>query len=98
YIFVYRTITSYGCTFQSYFTNNAFVNCFLGLRHQTVISYNPLMTTISVKTDQPPPLQRRFGDLSLSLRFRLFPFRSPLLREYPMYNKYTWLDFFSSGY
>ena len=65
-VFAYGAITVYGAAFQTASTNNQLCN---SLEDLPILRVGP--TT---------PLQHRRQAVSLQ-RFRLFPFRSPLLRE-----------------
>jgi hypothetical protein len=75
--FVYGTITLYGRTFLYRSTTRAICNSPAALRSDLVLVL------------QPRPRNAR--RLPRGIRFGLFPFRSPLLRE-------SRLSFFSSGY
>ncbi len=70
-VFVYRVITFYDPAFQTGSTNDVFCNSLTALPHSQCGPTTPQWH----RRQAVPPL-----------RFRLFPFRSPLLRESQLFS------------
>ena len=80
--FVYRTITFYGRPFQGYSTNKAFCKLLPGLTAPRYYILQPPNSNHSCKEQIDLLIYNADSEVSLYLlRFGLFPFRSPLLRE-----------------